>query len=252
MSEEPRKPLTRAQRRVYDFIVSFIRKRQYPPTLREIGRALKIRSTNAVSEHLAMLERKGYIDAAPNTARGIRIKVVDIEGEAAAGGVATLDEALAIIRSLEGVALTEDPTSPLVTVLRLARGYVALSKQTRETPLVDVGDMVKRYARGETCESIAKPYRRTARWALRVLTKAGAKIRPRGRPHKASDETLARRAEVAARYERGETMEEIAHAYDRSLTWARQVLLAAGVKRRPRGRRRTSDTREAAPVSAAA
>lgn len=54
-------PLTERQKTVLDFVVEYIRVHRFPPTVREIGRALGIRSTNGVSDHLKALERKGYL-----------------------------------------------------------------------------------------------------------------------------------------------------------------------------------------------
>jgi repressor LexA len=53
--------LTYRQQQVYDFIKNHINEWSYPPTLREIGAALGIRSTNGVSDHLRALKRKGYL-----------------------------------------------------------------------------------------------------------------------------------------------------------------------------------------------
>lgn len=63
--------LTRRQREVLGFIEGFVEKRGYPPTLREIGQSLGIKSTNAVSDHLSVLERKGVIVRDRTRSRGI-------------------------------------------------------------------------------------------------------------------------------------------------------------------------------------
>ena len=62
--------LTARQRQVLDLIVSSIRARGFPPTLREIGVVLKIRSTNGVSDHLNALARKGYLTREATRSRG--------------------------------------------------------------------------------------------------------------------------------------------------------------------------------------
>ncbi len=49
------------QKRIYDFIVNYIRREGMPPTNREIGSAMSIASTGHVDYHLSMLEKKGYI-----------------------------------------------------------------------------------------------------------------------------------------------------------------------------------------------
>lgn len=54
--------LTERQQAVLQFVVRHIQQNQFPPTVREIGLALGIRSTNGVSDHLKALERKGYLE----------------------------------------------------------------------------------------------------------------------------------------------------------------------------------------------
>lgn len=53
--------LTDRQREVYAFIQDRIQAWGYPPTIREIGEHLGIRSTNGVADHLKALKRKGYL-----------------------------------------------------------------------------------------------------------------------------------------------------------------------------------------------
>ena len=67
-----RKRLTQRQQMVLDFIQSSISERGYPPTIREIGRHLKIKSTNGVNDHLKALERKGYITREDMKSRALR------------------------------------------------------------------------------------------------------------------------------------------------------------------------------------
>jgi repressor LexA len=55
------KEMTERQLQVLGSIASSIRETGYPPTIREIGTALNIKSTNGVNDHLKALERKGYI-----------------------------------------------------------------------------------------------------------------------------------------------------------------------------------------------
>ncbi len=59
MNDRPE--LTDRQREVYEFIQDRIRAWGYPPTIREIGEHLGIRSTNGVADHLKALKRKGYL-----------------------------------------------------------------------------------------------------------------------------------------------------------------------------------------------
>lgn len=64
--------LTLRQAQALDAIRQSIETNGYPPTLRELGDAIGIRSTNGVMDHLKALERKGYIE------RGMGAKSRDI------------------------------------------------------------------------------------------------------------------------------------------------------------------------------
>ena len=65
--------LTDRQRAVLDFISASIMERGYPPTLREIGNHLGIKSTNGVNDHLRALERKGYLTREDMKSRTLRL-----------------------------------------------------------------------------------------------------------------------------------------------------------------------------------
>lgn len=54
--------LSPRQQEIFEFIRSVIDQRGVPPSYREIGGALGIGSTNAVSDHIKALMRKGYIE----------------------------------------------------------------------------------------------------------------------------------------------------------------------------------------------
>src|SRR5690242_21813986 len=61
------------QRKMYNFIVSYMRREGMPPTNREIGREMQIASTGHVDYHLTMLEKKGLIARQPKKSRGIKL-----------------------------------------------------------------------------------------------------------------------------------------------------------------------------------
>src|SRR5512140_2510034 len=63
--------LTERQLEVLRFIANEIEQRGYPPTIREIGEALDIASTNGVNDHLKALERKGYLQRDPVKSRAL-------------------------------------------------------------------------------------------------------------------------------------------------------------------------------------
>lgn len=65
--------LTTRQQAVLAYIRNHIEQRGVAPTVREIGEAFGIGSTNGVMCHLNALEKKGYIERGRGTARHIRI-----------------------------------------------------------------------------------------------------------------------------------------------------------------------------------
>jgi repressor LexA len=66
------RPLTERQKLVLEFIRSSVKTRGFPPTLREIGVAMGIRSNNGVNDHIRALERKGYLVRDRLRSRGLR------------------------------------------------------------------------------------------------------------------------------------------------------------------------------------
>ena len=84
--------LTPAQRELYDWLVEYIKSTQYAPSIRQMMKAMNLRSPAPVQSRLERLRNKGYIDWTDGKARTIRIlhqpdKGLSIEGEIAAGGL---------------------------------------------------------------------------------------------------------------------------------------------------------------------
>lgn len=65
--------LTNTQQKMFDFIKSEIDSRGIAPSVREIGRAIGLKSTSSVQHQLDCLENKGYIIRDANLKRTIRI-----------------------------------------------------------------------------------------------------------------------------------------------------------------------------------
>ena len=59
--------------RILDFIAATLRARGYPPSVREIARAVGLASTSAVHHHLLILEREGYLERGAAQSRAIRL-----------------------------------------------------------------------------------------------------------------------------------------------------------------------------------
>ena len=64
---------TEPQQKMLDFIRDYMRREGRPPTNREIGQAVGIRSTGHVDHHLSALESKGHITRVRGKSRGIQL-----------------------------------------------------------------------------------------------------------------------------------------------------------------------------------
>jgi repressor LexA len=92
--------VTERQRAILDYLRAFVDEHGYPPTVREIGEAVGLRSPSTVHAHLAQLERAGLLRRDPTKPRAIELtdrrRYVDeaptdvhrlpLVGEIAAGG----------------------------------------------------------------------------------------------------------------------------------------------------------------------
>ena len=65
--------LSKRQAEILDYIVRQINLKGYPPSVREIGEAVGLRSSPTVHNHLTQLEHKGYIRRDPTKPRAIMI-----------------------------------------------------------------------------------------------------------------------------------------------------------------------------------
>jgi repressor LexA len=72
------KPLTSLERRILDFLVEYLRKNTYQPSIREIGKRFGIKSTKTVSEYLQALADKGWVERDPSRSRGVRLIGVEV------------------------------------------------------------------------------------------------------------------------------------------------------------------------------
>lgn len=68
-----RKDLTNRQRDILSIIEEHIERNGYPPTVREIGEACRLKSPRSVSQHLDTLERKGFIRRKKDKSRAIEV-----------------------------------------------------------------------------------------------------------------------------------------------------------------------------------
>lgn len=65
--------LSKRQQMIYDFIRSEVEMKGYPPSVREIAKAVGLASSSTVHGHLERIENKGYIRRDPTKPRAIEI-----------------------------------------------------------------------------------------------------------------------------------------------------------------------------------
>jgi len=93
--------LTGRQQEIWDFLVDYVDRHGYPPTVREIGDAVGLASPSTVHAHLANLERAGLLKRDPTKPRALELsgrgpretprreearRTLPLVGEIAAGG----------------------------------------------------------------------------------------------------------------------------------------------------------------------
>lgn len=74
--------LTGKRRQILEFIAEEIRRRGYPPSVREIGEAVGLASSSTVHAHLQVLEREGYLRRDPTKPRAIVVSFEPASGAA--------------------------------------------------------------------------------------------------------------------------------------------------------------------------
>src|ERR671914_486200 len=67
--------LTKRQREIFEFIRSYSSQHGYPPTVRDIGKAIGLTSSSTVHAHLANLEKLGLLKRDPTKPRAIEVLV---------------------------------------------------------------------------------------------------------------------------------------------------------------------------------
>ena len=65
--------LTKRQKEIFEYVKSYAREHGYPPTVRDIGKAVGLASSSTVHAHLANLEKVGLLRRDPTKPRAIEL-----------------------------------------------------------------------------------------------------------------------------------------------------------------------------------
>ncbi len=168
--------LTLRQRKVLRYIRESIAKRGYPPSVREIGDAVGLKSPSSVAHQINALQRKGLLRKDPNRPRAVDIRppeemtdeyqkrptpsYVPVVGRIAAGGPIlaeqSIDDIFPLPRELvgEGTHFLLRVAGESMIDAAIADGDWVL---VRQQPVADNGDIVAAMIDGE---ATVKTYRR--------------------------------------------------------------------------------------------
>ena len=67
--------LTKRQQEIFDFVKKYVGEHGYPPTVRDIGKAIGLTSSSTVHAHLANLEKLGLLRRDPTKPRALELLV---------------------------------------------------------------------------------------------------------------------------------------------------------------------------------
>jgi repressor LexA len=79
--------LTKRQREIFDYVKSYGEQHGYPPTVRDIGKAIGLTSSSTVHAHLANLEKLGVLRRDPTKPRAIEVLVDKAKAVVAPSGL---------------------------------------------------------------------------------------------------------------------------------------------------------------------
>ena len=111
--------LTKRQKEIFDFIRKYAAKTGYPPTVREIGKAVGLHSSSTVHAHLANLEKLGVLKRDPTKPRALEVLVdkakgavlpsgLPLVGQVAAGSPVLAEENIEEYLQVPGIAGGEE------------------------------------------------------------------------------------------------------------------------------------------------
>ena len=127
--------LTDRQQEIWDFLVEYVDRHGYPPTVREIGEAVGLASPSTVHAHLANLERAGLLRRDPTKPRALELT----GRERAQSAPAAELEKLPLVGQIAAGAplLAEENVEDYVAVPETLRGDFLL--RVRGDSMIDAG-----------------------------------------------------------------------------------------------------------------
>jgi repressor LexA len=79
--------LTKRQQEIFEFVKRYVGEHGYPPTVRDIGKAIGLTSSSTVHAHLANLEKLGLLKRDPTKPRALEVLVDKARSAVSPGGL---------------------------------------------------------------------------------------------------------------------------------------------------------------------
>ena len=130
--------LTGRQQEIWDFLVDYVDRHGYPPTVREIGERVGLASPSTVHAHLANLERAGYLKRDPTKPRALELTGL----QRRQGGKAAQAEGLPLVGQIAagGPMLAEENVEEYVALPeQLCGGGADFLLRVRGDSMIDAG-----------------------------------------------------------------------------------------------------------------
>ena len=109
--------LTKRQQEIFDFVKRYVGEHGYPPTVRDIGKAIGLTSSSTVHAHLANLEKLGLLRRDPTKPRAIEVLVDKAKAAVSPVGLPVVGQVAA-----GQPVLAEENIEEYVTVPEIAGG----------------------------------------------------------------------------------------------------------------------------------
>ncbi|HEY8769254.1 MAG TPA: transcriptional repressor LexA [Thermoleophilaceae bacterium] len=127
--------LTKRQQEIFDFIKSYGSEHGYPPTVRDIGKAIGLTSSSTVHAHLANLEKVGLLRRDPSKPRALEVLVGKAKEVVAPSGLPVVGQVAA-----GQPVLAEENIEDYVSVPEIAGGSDGeFLLEVRGDSMVDAG-----------------------------------------------------------------------------------------------------------------
>jgi repressor LexA len=153
--------LSPVQKELFDWLVHYIFENQHPPSIRQMMKAMGLRSPAPVQSRLKHLQKKGYIDWTEGRARTIRILQgqvhgIEIRGEIAAGGLIEPAVAVGEVERLDLAGMMMQPSWYALRVNgdsmideHIAPGDVVIVRPVVQADLIKDGTIVAAWVEGQ-------------------------------------------------------------------------------------------------------